>query len=93
MEGRDIGTVVFPQTPYKFFLDADATVRAERRQLQGETDAILRRDAIDSQRTHSPLALAPDALSLDSGSASVEELVARALRHLAARGLTEAREI
>jgi cytidylate kinase len=91
MEGRDIGTVVFPQTPYKFFLDADAKVRAERRQLQGETDAILRRDALDSQRAHSPLVLAPDALSLDSGSASVEELVARALRHLAGRGLPEAR--
>jgi cytidylate kinase len=87
MEGRDIGTVVFPHTPYKFFLDADPRVRAERRQLQGEADAILQRDVLDSQRANSPLACAPDALRLDSGTASVEQLVAAALRHLAAKGL------
>jgi cytidylate kinase len=91
MEGRDIGTVVFPQTPYKFFIDADPAVRAERRQRQGETDAILRRDALDSQRAHSPLARADGALALDSGGASAEELVIFALRHLAARGLAEAK--
>jgi cytidylate kinase len=91
MEGRDIGTVVFPHTPYKFFIDADPSVRAERRHRQGETDAILRRDALDSQRAHSPLACAPDALRLDSGRASVEELIARALPHLAERGLAEAK--
>src|SRR5580692_5336208 len=91
MEGRDIGTVVFPQTPYKFFIDADPAVRAERRSRQGETDAILRRDALDSQRAHSPLARADEALALDSGRASVEELVAIALRHLAGRGLAEAK--
>jgi cytidylate kinase len=87
MEGRDIGTVVFPQTPYKFYLDANADVRAQRRQQQGETDVIERRDVIDLQRRHSPLACAPDALRLDSGRASVEELVGIALRHLATRGL------
>jgi cytidylate kinase len=90
MEGRDIGTVVFPHTPYKFFLDADVQVRAERRSRQGETDAIHRRDAIDSQRAVSPLLCAPDALRLDSGSASVAELVETALRHLAALGLPAA---
>ena len=41
MEGRDIGTVVFPKTPYKFYIDANPAVRAERRRQQGETDAIL----------------------------------------------------
>jgi cytidylate kinase len=87
MEGRDIGTVVFPQTPYKFFLDADPEIRAQRRSQQGETDAIRQRDAIDSQRKESPLTCAPDALRLDSGRSSVEELVAVALQHLAARGL------
>jgi cytidylate kinase len=93
MEGRDIGTVVFPQTPYKFFIDADPAVRAERRRRQGETDAILNRDALDRQRAHSPLSCAPDALRLDSGSASVEELVAIALRHLAERGLPQAKNL
>jgi cytidylate kinase len=87
MEGRDIGTVVFPQTPYKFFLDADAAVRAERRHKQGETDAILRRDVLDRQRENSPLTCAPDALRLDSSRSSVDELVAAALGHLASLGL------
>ena len=87
MEGRDIGTVVFPQTPYKFFLDADAEVRALRRQQQGENDIILKRDVLDQQRQDSPLTCAPDALRLDSGRASVEELLVIALKHLAALGL------
>jgi len=89
MEGRDIGTVVFPQTPYKFYLDANAEVRAQRRQKQGENDVIRQRDILDQQRENSPLTRAPDALCLDSGDASVEELVAIALKHLAARGLKE----
>jgi cytidylate kinase len=88
MEGRDIGTVVFPDTPYKFFLDADPGVREERRNRQGETDVILQRDVLDRQRSNSPLTCAPDARRLDSGRASVEELVETALRHLAAQGLT-----
>ncbi len=87
MEGRDIGTVVFPRTPYKFYLDANAEVRAQRRSRQGETDVILTRDVLDQQRENSPLTRAPDALCLDSGNASVEELIAIALQHLASRGL------
>ena len=87
MEGRDIGTVVFPQTPYKFYLDASAEVRAQRRHAQGESDVIRQRDSLDQQREHSPLTRAPDALCLDSGDHSVEELIAVALKHLAARGL------
>ena len=87
MEGRDIGTVVFPQTPYKFFLDADPDIRAQRRQAQGETDVIRQRDVLDQQRKHSPLACAPDALRLDSGRHTVDELVATALDHLARLGL------
>ena len=87
MEGRDIGTVVFPQTPYKFYLDASAEVRAQRRHAQGESDVIRQRDILDQQREHSPLTRAPDAHCLDSGHQSVEELIAIALQHLAARGL------
>jgi len=87
MEGRDIGTVVFPQTPYKFFLDADAEVRAQRRSQQGENDVVQQRDNLDQQRQNSPLTCAPDALRLDSGRDSVEELVATALAHLAKCGL------
>ena len=87
MEGRDIGSVVFPQTPYKFYLDANPEVRARRRSEQGESDVIRQRDTLDQQRQTSPLTRASDALCLDSGHASVEELVAVALKHLAARGL------
>ncbi len=86
MEGRDIGTVVFPATPYKFYVDAAPEVRAQRRAAQGEQDSILKRDVIDSQRKDSPLLCAPDAVRLDSGTYRVEELVAQALEHLQARG-------
>jgi cytidylate kinase len=87
MEGRDIGTVVFPATPYKFFIDADADVRAQRRAQQGETDIIHQRDQIDSQRKDSPLLCAPDALRLDSGRHAVDQLIETALQHLTSRGL------
>jgi len=87
MEGRDIGTVVFPHTPYKFYIDASPEVRAMRRRAQGETDVVQQRDTLDSQRKTSPLLRTSDAFFLDSGHYSVEELVAVALRHLAARGL------
>ena len=86
MEGRDIGTVVFPKTPYKFYLDAHPEVRAQRRSQQGETDVIERRDSIDKQRVTSPLTRAANAVFLDSSRASVDELVAKALQHLAAAG-------
>jgi cytidylate kinase len=87
MEGRDIGTVVFPKTPYKFYIDANPEVRAQRRKLQGETDVIQKRDTLDQQRVTSPLTRAANALFLDSGHSSVEELVVQAMQHLASRGL------
>jgi len=87
MEGRDIGTVVFPQTPYKFYIDADPEVRAQRRSAQGETDVIQKRDAQDSQRKNSPLTCAADAFRLDSGHHTVEELVDIAIKHLTSLGL------
>jgi cytidylate kinase len=87
MEGRDIGTVVFPETPYKFFLDADPGVRADRRERQGEADVIRQRDVLDSGRANSPLICAANALRLDSGRATVEELLVVALEHLATKGL------
>jgi cytidylate kinase len=87
MEGRDIGTVVFPDTPYKFYIDASPEVRAARRHAQGEADVVQQRDTLDSQRKSSPLLRTTDAFFLDSGSYSVEELIAIALPQLAARGL------
>jgi len=87
MEGRDIGTKVFPDADVKIFLDADASVRAQRRLLQTGSDAIsatalaeeLReRDRRDRTRTSSPLEPAPDAVILDSSQLSEDEV----LRHV-----------
>ena len=86
MEGRDIGTAVFPNADVKIFLDADPTVRAERRVLQnGDPSAderqrvqaeIAARDERDRTRVASPLVPAPDAVILDTTHKSIDEVVA-----------------
>jgi cytidylate kinase len=87
MEGRDIGTAVFPDSPFKFFIDADQSLRAERRKRQGEPDSIQKRDQIDSQRKIAPLLKAEDAYVLNSGNLTPEEMLEIALSYLAERGL------
>jgi cytidylate kinase len=87
MEGRDIGSVVFPRTPYKFYIDANAEVRAMRRDRQGETDAIQKRDTIDQSRKTSPLVRVTDAYFIDSSDVTVDEMVVTALKQLAVLGL------
>ncbi len=86
MEGRDIGTVVFPQANVKIFLDAKPDTRVDRRQLQtggakpqiaGE---IADRDRRDSTRSDSPLSQAPDAIYVDSTSLTLEEVEEAVLR-------------
>jgi cytidylate kinase len=82
-EGRDIGTVVAPDAPVKVFLTADPAERAERRARELGVDAVTvmrdqaLRDAQDSRREHSPLALAPGAVELDTTGLSVDEVVQR----------------
>lgn len=88
MEGRDIGSVVFPDTPYKFYIDASESVRLSRRQAQGETDSPLKRDQQDSTRKASPLKVAPDALVIDSTHLSLEEVVTLVLTTLKNQGLS-----
>src|SRR5205814_8759093 len=61
IEGRDIGSVVFPDTPYKFYLNASPEVRLRRRAAQGQRDEITMRDHADSSRLVSPLVVARDA--------------------------------
>src|SRR5205807_2849156 len=61
VEGRDIGSVVFPETPHKFYVDASPEVRLRRRAAQGERDAITLRDQADLSRSVSPLVTAKDA--------------------------------
>lgn len=82
LEGRDIGTVVFPDAALKVYLTADPEVRATRRAGQTGLDvgAVLadigRRDAADSSREHAPLAEAADAVNLDTSRLSIDEVVA-----------------
>jgi cytidylate kinase len=82
MEGRDIGTVVFPDARLKVYLDASPEVRAARRSkevsdLSYETVAtdLARRDALDQNRTHDPLRTAEDAVVIDTSDLSVDQIV------------------
>jgi cytidylate kinase len=75
MEGRDIGTNVFPETDYKFFLDAPPAVRAQRRAAQGVTDDLLTRDHRDSQRAAAPLMIPLGATLVNNAELTVEETV------------------
>jgi len=87
MEGRDIGSVVFPETPYKIYVDAAEHVRAARRSDMGEVDSIARRDAADSQRATAPLVVAPGAAILDNSHHTIESGLSAALEILKHQGL------
>jgi cytidylate kinase len=90
MEGRDIGSAVFPETPYKFYIDASPEVRARRRAAEGYRDEIGARDRVDSSRAESPLTVAGDACVIDTSDLGIEAVVALVLERLAERGLAEA---
>lgn len=88
MEGRDIGSVVFPETDFKFYIDASAEVRALRRMRQGLQDSISARDKIDSTRRTSPLIIAEDAHVIDSSSLTIDGVVGEIIGRLKLKGLT-----
>jgi len=88
MEGRDIGSVVFPQTPYKFYIDASPEIRARRREAQGQRDAISARDQADSSRPASPLIIAEDAHVIDSSILTIDGVVGEIIGRLKLKGLT-----
>ncbi len=96
MEGRDIGTVVFPDADVKFFLDATIEERGKRRYLDLKskgieddlirvTDEIRKRDEADSSRTLAPLKKAKDALYIDSTNMTVKEVVETMLKEINAK--------
>ena len=87
MEGRDIGSVVFPETPYKFYIDASAEVRAQRRMAEGGSDDLERRDRIDATRKVSPLKIPDDACVIDTSEMDLEQVVTEVLNVLKVRGL------
>jgi cytidylate kinase len=87
MEGRDIGSVVFPDTPYKFYIDASPDVRLRRRQAQGQRDQIAARDRADSSRRASPLIIAEDAHVIDSSNLTIEGVVGEIVGRLKMKGM------
>src|SRR6476659_10134401 len=86
MEGRDIGSVVFPDTPYKFYIDASPDVRLRRRQAQGLRDQIAARDRADSSCRASPLIIAEDAHVIDSSNLTIEGVVGEIIGRLKMKG-------
>ncbi|MCH1503252.1 MAG: (d)CMP kinase [Verrucomicrobiales bacterium] len=88
MEGRDIGSVVFPDTPYKFYLDASEEVRARRRADQGLGDEIAERDRLDSTRKVSPLKVADGATKIDTSDLTLPQVVEALLGQLSEQGVT-----
>jgi cytidylate kinase len=96
MEGRDIGTVVFPNADVKIYLDASAEERARRRATdtahsgsQGSQAAVAAaidaRDKADTTRKVSPLSIAPDAVHLDTTSMPIERVIDEVMRLVTAR--------
>jgi cytidylate kinase len=81
VEGRDIGTVVFPDAEVKVYLTASAEVRARRRAGDGQLDVeqaarnIEERDRLDSTREDSPLVAADDAVHIDTSELAIDEVV------------------
>ena len=97
-DGRDMGTVVFPDAPVKIFLEASAMARSQRRQsqlqLQGEDvslprllEAIEARDTRDRTRSVSPLVPAEDAVIVDSTDLTADAVFERVLSHVVAEGI------
>ncbi len=87
VEGRDIGSVVFPDTPYKFYIDASPEVRSRRRAAEGLRDEIAARDRADSARRSSPLIIAEDALVIDSSNLTIDGVVGEIIGRLKMSGL------
>jgi len=87
MEGRDIGSTVFPDTPYKFYIDASPEVRRLRRQGQGQIDDPTARDKVDSTRRASPLVIADDAQVIDSSHLTIDGVVGEIIGRLKLKGL------
>ena len=81
-EGRDIGSVVFPNAFCKFYIDASPEVRVRRRAAEGQQDEIAARDRADSSRRASPLIVASDALVIDTSHLTIEEVIDKIVEHL-----------
>lgn len=75
MEGRDIGSVIFPRADFRLFLHADPAERARRRAEQGQLDQVAERDRLDTQRKTAPLTCPDGAVDIDSTHLTLEQVV------------------
>lgn len=82
MEGRDIGSVIFPEANFRFFLYADAETRAARRAKEGLSDSILKRDEMDASRKTAPLVCPQGAIQIDTGPRTLESVVELLCQHI-----------
>jgi CMP/dCMP kinase len=82
MEGRDIGSVVFPDSPHKIYVDASEEVRASRRGAQGHADQIAERDRLDKQRKNSPLVIPAGAIVIDNSHITLDQAVEQVIAAL-----------
>jgi CMP/dCMP kinase len=76
MEGRDIGSQIFPEATNKFYITASEEVRQNRRAAQGHQDAVGQRDAMDQSRKNAPLTIPDGAILIDSSDMNLEQVVA-----------------
>jgi len=82
MEGRDIGSVVFPETPYKIYIEASEAVRNKRRADEGLSDSVSERDRLDRTRKTAPLIVPDGAVVIDSSQMTINEVVEQSLGNL-----------
>lgn len=75
MEGRDIGSVIFPDADLLFFLEADEETRAKRRAAEGQQDSVAERDKMDSSRKTAPMTCPDKAERINTGNYTLEEVV------------------
>ncbi len=85
MEGRDIGSAIFPQADFRFFLFADPNERARRREKEGRQDSVTERDRIDSSRKASPLTCPPGAIAIDTTHLTLDQVVGLMAEPIAAK--------
>ena len=75
MEGRDIGTVIFPDADFKFFLSASEETREQRRQSEGQMDLVVQRDLLDSKRSAAPFVPADRSIRINTDELDLQEVI------------------
>ena len=82
---RDIGSVIFPQADFRFFLHADPVERAKRRAAEGRQDSVAERDRLDSSRKAAPLVVPAGAIDIDSTFLNLDQVVEKMAALIAPR--------